>query len=60
MGMNKDVKPFISFQSDILILSVIIYSSFRVNTPYSLYLDSQKKMERLQIKNLCWREDQPH
>lgn len=47
VGMNKDVKLFISFQQDRFILSVVIYSFFRVNTPYPLYLDSQKKMERL-------------
>lgn len=47
VAMNKDVKLFVSFQQDRFILSVIIYSLFRVNTPYSLYLDSQKKMERL-------------
>lgn len=47
VGMNKDVKLFVSFQQDLFILSVIIYSLFRVNTPYPLYLDSQKKVERL-------------
>lgn len=49
VGMNTDIKLFISFQLDMLILSVIIFSGLILLIPYILTLRKKWKDCKLRI-----------